>query len=408
MRFVFKLSSQFVTEFDCFSNISFIQDVENDDRRLVKEFIEIVHAAEQIHETRLSLESLGYWPIRCRSRTFPESKFGLKLKFFTEQMEELKTIRRNWKSAIANARAKEPRLFFLNAAALGQFGGTLERVLLKTAVSLDLIPFLWLCFPDYMGVKIFSHADLSAGVINQSLVIDVLHQSAKDLSGRINTDFFKPGTPPEHIIELLQHFTSLLNERVVNTLKEVDDEDYRKLTRRVMPYPDLEVKKYVFPDESNTPMSFFTAVVALMQQEPHPSLVLNCSPSSTTDDLLRFLDAAAHFKDLLFVVLGVNRLQPQVRQELLARVSGDYKANLCLFFIGDSGIFSDIPDLTQADIQLDASNLVQLVKPKVILESRKVNTCQVFIPLAPSFLSLPSSSSRDDLMQHDVLMSKLS
>ena len=353
------------------------ENAKPEDRAKVDEFVAIVQCAEEIHSTRLQLEALGYWPIRQRSYNYPED-FGLHLDYFKRELKALTTLLQRWRSAVEAARQQEPRLLFFSAAALGQFSGAIERLVRKKDVPSCLAPFLWMCFPEFVGANVLTGPakDLNATLLTGDVVGGALAATAKALGDKLKVDFSKNSVDPVQVILLVQQFTTDLHTHIKHKLSEIH-EDFHELSRRCGVKQEGEARKFVFPDESTPPIEIFKALVALLQQEPHPSLILNCSSETLSDDVSRFIAAAKNFRYLPFTIIGVNSLQPDIRQRLLADITGVVDFNLALIFIGDCGVFTDLPDITPAEVRIDLPNLRQALNGNGMRQLRNIKTCQV-------------------------------
>jgi len=269
-------------------NIFVSKDTIDEERaRDLKRFISVYKEAQRIHKFRLGLEEIGHMDYQGVETPLNKGTNDLDVEAFEEQVKLLECEWQDWKKQLEAAHAKYPRLLFLKRPQLSQVMAKLKKP--KRSLPRDLLPFLWVCFPDQSGW-------------DESIGLEVAWKKA-----------FSSNLPK--LLELLSSAapkTSAFYLNALGSLIKVIEDELGILPSTPQHRPPKVVAAFNF-----TPWDMLRLHIAIYHNPLHPSQIFECSPKTMVEELDRFLAVLSAFGDLEFVLVHANLLPVEARERLL-------------------------------------------------------------------------------------------
>lgn len=263
---------------------------------------------------------------------------------------EMVELMENWIEFIERVSNKYPRLHLLDVKQICQVIHLLKRN--NERLSIQLIPYIKLCFPDivYVNEKMISMAHIMK-----------YNNLSKHLKDNLNEKNYE---------ELTEIFGKLL-ESIYN------DNQYEQVHDKKFGIPIVH-KTIEF-----TPWDLFKLKVRLCNYMiPHPTQILWCSPKTSSAELDKFRNRVESIDYQDYFIFEVNKLNPEVRQKLVEWTNslvtiteGKNYGNLHLIFTEQTGIdlftFLKIEDETASKEGIG-------IKKEEILKQNNISSLNIY------------------------------
>ncbi|KAH3765625.1 hypothetical protein Pelo_2541 [Pelomyxa schiedti] len=306
----------------------FISSSEESDETNVAHFVGLFTLAEQMHQMRLELESMGHPQYQGKEDMLNQPGELMNVDILQASHTLLEQQLAEWKGLMVEVYNRQPRLNFLSGRQLTRFGAALTVVAAEISsvppqsvthkVQALVGPYLWACFPD-------------VETIPPETVLQCLESAIVDIGGRPEPEPVPvPVPPPEAVgddaiaavvtegVGAIWNPCSLLKlvccfvTQVAN-LKAVQAGTMGATSTTTS---DSSQDIVVQLAEGFTPNALLHLLFQIFEfQKPHPSRILY-GKNATKSDLKRLLRCINSFPHLTFAIVGVNEMMEELRQKL--------------------------------------------------------------------------------------------
>jgi uncharacterized membrane protein len=258
-----------------------------------------------------ALVKTGHPAFQEKSFTIGRGRGDMKVELYDETLHMLLEEAESWQTQLDEAAAQCPRLLFLSPKTTAGFLSKVHRLFETQSAAKDTdwifqrtLPYLLLCVPEIYRCT-------SQVPFTPAMVAEAFFSGEHELlMAQFQLLYSDPAkwSPTELYSHLLKHtalmLTSLTSRPDIQAL--IDNSGDDKIGKpRVIKAVDMK------------PVDLFRVVAQASEGIPHPSQVLYCSRSLSSNDLNRFLDCARIFPTLHYTIYGVNELTHDLRQQLL-------------------------------------------------------------------------------------------